>query len=1684
MRRFLRILLYTVGGLLLLLVLVVVLLQTPWGKNLLRTQAVAYLRKKLNTEIVIANLDYSIPDMVKLEGVLIMDQRKDTLLAVRKLQIDMDMLALLSGKLSVNQLALEGVNAHVYRIIPDTAFNYNFIVAAFAGGTDTAAPTPDTAASKPMQIDVAKVALQDIRLRYDDATGGTFFYMNLGNLLLRPRKIDTEKMMFEVKEFRVDNLQSYFATDTSYLPPTPPDTAAAGDFGLVADKVHLGNVQFSFLGKQDSMFFGINAGLLETGIKKFALQHQLVAIDAFRLENVTSSVIMGKPKTAQKTAAKTDEASQDTTGSNDWEVTAGNLLLKQVNFAYDDNAQPRQKYGMDYAHLNFQGLSVNGDNIYYTSDTISGNLKHLALNEQCGLQIIELRSAFLYHNQGASLANLYLQTPGTILQHEIAVQYPSIAALQTQMERMRLHLAIEKSKVSIDDILLFMQPAQRPMLAPYTGQTIYLGAAIDGYLNALRIASLEARGLGNTELSVKGIINGLPDADKLRYDLTVNKLQSSAKDVAPFVPDSLKRQIRIPDWFAATGHITGSVLDYYPDLNITTSDGNALVRGKLLMSPGTGKEIYDLALSTHDLNLGRILRQDSTLGKMTLNTTLKGTGFDVNKMNTSVDADVSSLWAMGYGYSGMHLTGNLQNKQGTFKLFSTDPNINLNLDAWADLSGKYPAVKADLDMANLNPQALKLYSDTLQIKGKLHADFPSLNPDYPVGNLTYGNPQLRIPGYDLKLDSIIFSSAPDADSIQNIYLNAANILHLSLTGHIPLTQIGAAALSHVNNHYKITADTNIKLQPDYSVTMNADAVYHPVMKTWLPTLKPFDTVKFAANINPTTFNIDGSIPRIVYGTNRLDSGVVKIYEAGDTLRYNVSLKRFRQDQMQIWYPTIRGGLRNDSLYTRIIIRDSLQKDQFAFGAAMNHDLQSDSAVTHIRVFPGLLLNYEKWAVNPQNQIKLATNGFNINNLAMTRDNESLVIQSKDNSYGAPFNVAINGFKLSNLTAMLSRDTLIADGLLNANADIDMRDSFPKFNATASIDQLTVYNQPMGKLGLNVANEGSNTYNATVNLTGNDNDVSLAGSYFMQPVDNNQFKFDLNVNALSLKSVQGLAFGSIKNSSGFIRGQLAISGTAAKPQIIGQLKTDQLTTTVSMLNAPFTMPSETVAFTDEGIALNNFKIQDKYKKSLVLDGDIKTTDYTKYFLNLKARATRWTPVNSTKQDNEMFYGKLVTSANLHLAGLATAPTVDGQLTIHDSTKITYAMTDDGPAIQETDGVVRFLDGRDTTFIDSTQIADNRFKMNRSADVNVNVSIDKAAQFTVLIDPATGDQLMVSGAANLNTELAADGTVGLTGTYELNDGFYELHYNLIKRKFKIQPGSSISLAGDPLDAEADITAVYEANIAPYELVQKQVDQADLNLYRQRMPFQILLKIKGKVMQPTIAFDIILPENNNAGTVGATLNEQVQAKLAEIRNEPSTLNKQVFAALILGRFVTEDPFESMGNGGLEYAVRQSASRFLSDQLNNLAGQLIQGLELNVDLQSNEDYSTGSKQNRTDLSIAASKRLFSDRLKITVGNDFQVEGQQAQSQQSALIPGNLSAEYQLTKDGRYLMRAYRVNQLQNIVDGYVIETGVSLRLNIEYNRFKTIFQNRERMRRLREQQLEEDNKQKQNEAPSGTGN
>ena len=314
--------------------------------------------------------------------------------------------------------------------------------------------------------------------------------------------------------------------------------------------------------------------------------------------------------------------------------------------------------------------------------------------------------------------------------------------------------------------------------------------------------------------------------------------------------------------------------------------------------------------------------------------------------------------------------------------------------------------------------------------------------------------------------------------------------------------------------------------------------------------------------------------------------------------------------------------------------------------------------------------------------------------------------------------------------------------------------------------------------------------------------------------------------------------------------------------------------------------------------------------------------------------------------------------------------------------------------------------------------------------------------------------MKGTAQLTGGIDPSGKTTLTGSYEIEEGAYQLSLNFLQRRFEIQKGSKITWLGEPTKADVNLTAVYVAKTAPLTLVENQLQGANPNIYKQKLPFNVKLNLTGELMKPNIVFDISLPEETDL-KVDASVTETVDTRLTQLRTEPSELNKQVFALLLLNRFVSENPFASSGSegGGIGSMARQSVSKLLTEQLNDLAADLISGVDLNFDVASTEDYTTGKMANRTDLNVSLSKQLLNDRLKVTVGSNFELEGPQRTNQQQSNLAGNVALDYMLSKDGRYMLRAYRKNEYEGELEGYIIETGLNFILSFDYDHFHDLF-------------------------------
>lgn len=184
-------------------------------------------------------------------------------------------------------------------------------------------------------------------------------------------------------------------------------------------------------------------------------------------------------------------------------------------------------------------------------------------------------------------------------------------------------------------------------------------------------------------------------------------------------------------------------------------------------------------------------------------------------------------------------------------------------------------------------------------------------------------------------------------------------------------------------------------------------------------------------------------------------------------------------------------------------------------------------------------------------------------------------------------------------------------------------------------------------------------------------------------------------------------------------------------------------------------------------------------------------------------------------------------------------------------------------------------------------------------------------------------------------------------------------------------------------------------------------------------------------------------------------VYARIQDINTRESELNKQVFALLVLKRFIADDPFSDV-EGGLESTARRSVSRILTDQLNRLS-ENIRGVELTFDVRSYEDFTAG-EQGRTELELGLSKSLFNERLVVKLSGNIGIEGRS--NEQASDYIGDLAVEYKLTEDGRFRIMGFR-NSNYDMIDGELTETGAGLIYIKDYNTLSELFKANERKKK-----------------------
>ncbi|ARN77058.1 hypothetical protein BST97_03035 [Nonlabens spongiae] len=1649
--RWLRRLLRTIAGIIIFFLLLILFIRSPWGQDIIVNQAVNYLEGKTGTEVQVESLYFTFDGDISASGVYLEDLAGDTLVYSKKLEADIPFLPWIrGGSLSIDNVEWEGLVARIKRKDTVQGFNFQFLADAFA-------TAPDTTASEPMQLDLGNFDLNDFDVIYDDKVTGMFADARFQKLQVAMNELDLEKMRYTVDELDLTD------ADITYIMSEPsiqadPDTVETDSVPLpflAAGNIKFSQVDFNFKSEIDGIELTTYVDDLETSIPKIDLDQQDYEVSFLDFRNSRVDVAMTTQDS--KTTGNIDSSQA---AAFEWPPLTYNVqdvLLENINFTYSvDGAQPQVgQFNPDAVFLEDVNLTLAESSL--KNQTLTATIEKLNGKEASGLNLYSLNFEGEVSDSAIALSGLNLNLNRNTLNGNLSMDYASLQQLTENPTNIKVQANLPGFNIDLADVYRF-QPdlKQQPYFDALTKHRLRGNLIATGSTDFLNIPKLNLDWGQATYIYATGNLRNVTDPEALSYNFGRVRVNSKRKDLIAFV-DEQALGVELPQDVQLVGSFNGTTTSLKTDAQLQTSLGAVDADGTFAFGENIN---FDAVVRATEIQLSTLL-QNPSLGDLTLNLDVEGSGSTINELDATLEGNLSKFAYNGYQINNVPLSAKIKDGQGTFDTKFRDDNLDLELDAFVDLDSVATEAQATINVKGIDLYEFGISSKNTKAGGKIITNFKGNLSEYEVdleiedGIAVYDDQSYLLGSFNAHA-----FSAPDTTAVDV----KNRMLDLELRSNVDPAQLFAGLQRHMDRYL----NREVSMDTTNYVVMKLKGKVQPapmLREVILPGLESLDTLTLSVNFNERKRLLDTDIiiPYVKYTGSVVDSIHIQSRSDQERFDFEVGYDRLEAGPVSLAETVLKGSIIQNRLELDFVSYDEGER-LLHFGSTLSRkrdQLGVDNLIFNLSI-DDLIFNKKPWQIPETNEMAYGENKIKFKDFKLTDGNQSLELRSdladieKDH-----IALLMNNFRLQSVLSYLNPDEKLATGIVNG--ELVFEDVLGKmgFEADMSIDELHVMQTKLGRLALDTELVDGNRYNMDMTIKGKPIDLQLAGNYTAAETAA-ELDLQLDINRLEMNTVTGLSQDFLKEGSGSMNGKISVTGTTSEPTYNGKLEFENAGFNVAMLNNEFLLQNEELNLNNDAITFNNFEIRDENNNVFSIDGSVGTEDLFTPTFDLKLKARDFTALNSTEDDNDLYYGVAKFDADATIKGDINIPVIDMDVRVDNATDFTYVMPAAEVNMVQRDGIVQFVNKEDPDNI-LTQSEDVSATLT-GFDLNMNLSVNDGATVNIIIDPNTSDKLQVSGSGDLIYKMFPNGRMTLTGRYEIADGYYQLNfYDIVSRRFDLAEGGSVSWTGDPFDAILDVRAIYRIETSASSLMAARtsgIDAADRNQFRQQLPFLVYLNLDGELMKPEISFAIDLPEDERGYAGG-----QVYGTLQQLNNQPQQLNKQVFALITLNRFFPTSGSDG-SQGGVATVARDNLNQAISDQLNQYGGQLFgnTGVDLTFGLDSYTDYQGNSAQERTQLDVTASKKLLNDRLIVSVGSEVDVQGSNPDGSQTPLI-GNVAIEYLITPQGRWRFKGFRRNQFDNVVDGQLMVSGVAIIFTREFNKFKNLFKSSDEFKQLEEE-------------------
>ncbi len=125
-----------------------------------------------------------------------------------------------------------------------------------------------------------------------------------------------------------------------------------------------------------------------------------------------------------------------------------------------------------------------------------------------------------------------------------------------------------------------------------------------------------------------------------------------------------------------------------------------------------GVPAYSGKVDTYGFDLGTLI-DESSLGRTTLNATIKGSGDDLKSLSENLSAKIKAIDFNGYSYQNLTVNGTFAKKIANATVTIDDKNAKVNLTGSVDLNPTLPVYNVAGNINNAQLHNLKLLDDTI-----------------------------------------------------------------------------------------------------------------------------------------------------------------------------------------------------------------------------------------------------------------------------------------------------------------------------------------------------------------------------------------------------------------------------------------------------------------------------------------------------------------------------------------------------------------------------------------------------------------------------------------------------------------------------------------------------------------------------------------------------------------------------------------------------------------------------------------------------------------------------------------------------------------------------------------------------------------------------------------------------------